>query len=195
MAVFFIQTGNGRVEQRGDLLPRFVFRLLQKRLHMCLLFTFCAAILDLQGIGGGKTGRAMQPTGNDCVRPQRTRLARENDEHGLGHLFGQMRVAHLPHGRRIDQVDMAGHERCKRLFGLAGDIIPHECHVVVDHSPNTWTPDRKGNSLFFDKTELQEGYEPVGMRNGMPPALRRLARLFSAFLRRMKGSYNCDKQE
>src|SRR5277367_5985936 len=79
-----------------------------------------------------------------------------------------MRVAHLPHGRRIDQIDMAGNERGERLFGLAGDIIPHECHVVVDHSPNTWTPDRKGNSLFFGGKMDATGrakISPVILRN------------------------------
>ena len=51
---------------------------------------------------------------------QLARLAREDDEDGLGDFLGQMRVAHLPQRRRMNERHMAFHELRKGGLGLAG---------------------------------------------------------------------------
>ena len=158
MPVFFIQSGNRHVQQRGDLKPLFIFRFVQLGLHLRLLFTQRAAALGSQGRSCGITGRAVQPAWNNRVGAERTRLARQNNEHGLRHVFGQMRVAHLPHRRRINKIDMAGHQRLKRLLGLADDIVPQQFHVLIHHSLYTWPPNRRANSLFCSRRDPSDGY-------------------------------------
>ena len=81
---------------------------------------------------------------------ERVRLARQNDEHGLGDLLRQQRVAHLPHRRRIDEVDVARDQRGKRRLGLAGGVVPQQCHVVIHCSPIHGRPRRKGTVFFYN---------------------------------------------
>ena len=53
-----------------------------------------------------------------AFRAQTAGLARENDEDGLGDFLGQMRVAHLPQRRRMDERHMTFHELRKGGLGL-----------------------------------------------------------------------------
>jgi len=78
---------------------------------------------------------------------ERAGLASEDDKHRLGNFLGQMRVAHLPQGRRINEIDVTRYQRLKGRFGLAGGVFPHQLHVVVHHPSDTWTPGPKGDNF------------------------------------------------
>jgi len=50
------------------------------------------------------------------------RLARQENEDSLRNLLGKVWVTRQPQGRRMHQIDVAGHERGKRPFGVVPDI-------------------------------------------------------------------------
>jgi len=51
-----------------------------------------------------------------------------------------MRVADVAQRHRINQVDVPGHERGKRLLGIVPRIVAHQIHVIGRHLTNTSTP-------------------------------------------------------
>ena len=75
-------------------------------LHIGLLFATLAAAFSSYGPGGGVLSCAAKPCGENRLRAERSRLARQNDESGLSHFFRQSGVTKLVQGDRINQVDM-----------------------------------------------------------------------------------------
>jgi hypothetical protein len=45
-----------------------------------------------------------------------------------------MRVPDLAQGDRIDQIDVLGYQRRKRLLGIALGIFPNQGHVIAIHA-------------------------------------------------------------
>ena len=68
---------------------------------------------------------------------ERPRFPGQNDEHRLGDLLGQMRVARLPQRRRINEREVTRNQRLKGLLGLVDGVFLHQRHVVGHHSPYT----------------------------------------------------------
>lgn len=80
-----------------------------------------AAGFRLQRIAGGKVRGAAEPTGQDGVWTQFARFASEDND-GLRDFLGQMRIAHLPQRRRMDERHRPFHELRKGGRGLVGGI-------------------------------------------------------------------------
>ena len=72
---------------------------------------------------------AMQPTGERLDARQSRRFASERGEDILGDLLGQSRVADLPEGRRINQMDVPRHERAKGGFRASRGVGGHELAI------------------------------------------------------------------
>jgi hypothetical protein len=54
---------------------------------------------------------------------RRCRFPRQDDENALANLLSRVRVPHLAHCNRIDQVDVPRYQRAKRLFEIALRIL------------------------------------------------------------------------
>jgi hypothetical protein len=75
-------------------------------------------------LGDGGVARGFeQPAGEDGLIGNLPGFLRENDEHGLGDFLSQMRVAHLPQRRRIDEPGPAGHKFRKGGFAVVGRVF------------------------------------------------------------------------
>jgi hypothetical protein len=74
--------------------------------------------------------RVQQPRADHRPRRQRPRLARQDDEHGLRHVLGQVPIPHLADGGRVDEVDVPGHEQRERPLRPAGGVVAEQLFVA-----------------------------------------------------------------
>jgi hypothetical protein len=97
----------------------------------------------------GVAGGFEQPAGEKGAGAQARGLAGENEEDSLGDLLGEMRVAHLPQGGGMDEIEMPRDERLKRRLGLVPGKFPHQGHVIgCLHSPTYARPERNRTNYF-----------------------------------------------
>jgi len=61
-----------------------------------LLFASLAAIFSFERAICGIAGRTIKPAGKNGLVVERTRLPRQNDEHGLSDFLGQLRIPYPP---------------------------------------------------------------------------------------------------
>jgi len=141
---------------QSDSRPISAFTLIELLVVIAIIAILAARLMPALSAYCGGSDAALSWIWYFRVLRQFIRLARENDENGLGNFLGQRRIAHLPQRRRIDQVDVARHQRLKSPLGLAGGVVPHQRHVVIHHPLNKWTPKIKGDKLFclFDNEHL-----------------------------------------
>ena len=133
VVVFAAQVFHRAVEQRGDLPPGFGVGLIRRGLHKGLLFAALPPPLDRPGVGAGVARGAAEPAGQNRFRPQRRRLARQNDEHRLRDILGQVRILHLPQSDRIHQIDVTPHQRGERGLGLTPRVFMQQPQIVIRH--------------------------------------------------------------
>lgn len=102
-------------------------------MHIGCVFAELAAAPGFHRIRCGVAGGAVEPRGEHGLGPECGGLAREDDEHGLRDLLGQMRIARLPHRRRVDKADVPLHEFGERRLGIGGGELAHQGHVIAQH--------------------------------------------------------------
>jgi hypothetical protein len=61
-----------------------------------------------------------------------------------------MRVAHLPHGDGMDEVEVPRHERFKRRLGPPGGKFPHERHVIGCLHSLTYARQTRNRTNYFE---------------------------------------------
>jgi hypothetical protein len=90
-----------------------------------LLFVVSAAGFQGAGVGGGVTRGRDQPRRQHRGVPHAVRLARQDDEDGLGDVLGEGGVtAALPPRRRVDQVHVPPHEPREGVVRRGCDVLP-----------------------------------------------------------------------
>ena len=85
----------------------------------------------------GKARGAEKPAIERGLPTNLRRFLRQNDEYGLRHLLGRVRIPELAQGRVIDHPRVTFHQRVECLLGIPGGVIVEQLPVV--HSA-AWFP-------------------------------------------------------
>ena len=80
------------------------------------LFAGTAAHVSADGLRGDVLRGAMQPTGQYRAIRELGGVFREGDEHTLGHVLSEVRIAHHAQRGRIDEIHVAAHQFSERRF-------------------------------------------------------------------------------
>jgi hypothetical protein len=117
VAIRLAQLPQRGVELRGDLFPGGVGFAGKQFVHDGgLLFAGAAAFDAAHGLRRDVLGGPVQPAGNHGTMAELTGAFRKREEYALGHVLGQMRIAHHSQRRRIDKINMAAHQFGKGRF-------------------------------------------------------------------------------
>jgi len=79
-----------------------------------------AAALDFNGVTRSQVRGAAEPASEHGFPAKAASLARQYDKDGLSYFLGQMRIAYLAQGGRVDQRHITMDELRERGLGLAG---------------------------------------------------------------------------
>ena len=129
-AVLLPQGFHGGIHHRGDLGPDVFAGFIQKRLHVGLLFPALPPDLASHKIAGRQPRRLKEPTGKRRVVAQAQRLLGQDNEDRLRDFLRLMRVADLPQGHRIHQVNMPRHQLGERLVGTVRGVLAQQRAVI-----------------------------------------------------------------
>src|SRR4051794_38978326 len=88
-----------------------------------------AAGFELARVTARVPGGLEQPSGQELRIADAARLAREEDEDGLGDVVGELRVADLPKSRGADEAEVALDELAKCRLGVDPDVLAEEVGV------------------------------------------------------------------
>jgi len=89
----------------------------------CPPFVMSPAIQCREMVGGAVAGGGKQPRRQDGTAADGLGPPRQRDEHRLRHILGQVRIAHLPPRRGVDELDMPLNEQRKRPLRAVGDEV------------------------------------------------------------------------
>jgi len=106
-------------------------------------------------VTGNVACRAVQPAGKDCIVIERRSLPGEDDEHGLRDFLRELRITHPSQCRRVNEIGMARNQRSESAFGLVGNVLPDQIHVVDCHFNYSCTSEGEKvteNNLFLSDT-------------------------------------------
>ena len=95
----------------------------------------------------------------------------QNDENGPGDFLRLMRIAHLPHGDRINQIDVPRYQRGKRFFGIVFRILPQQRAVVRRLHSAKSVPNHQKPTNYL-QLPLTDGW----LDRNLPGLMRRLHR-------------------
>ena len=110
------------INGRGNPLPRVVRG--GELLHgHSLLFASLTALLRADGTTGNKTGGAEQPAGENNVLAEPARLASQQNEHRLRHVFRQLRVADLSECHGEHQIGVTVDQCAEGCFRLPLNVV------------------------------------------------------------------------
>src|SRR5262245_5705695 len=82
-----------------------------------------------------QASRSIQPPSDDHAGRQARCFARKKNEDRLRHIFGQMRIAHLAHRRRINHVHVPPDQRFESLLRPILNIFPQQKPII--HGSNS----------------------------------------------------------
>ena len=149
-AVFFIERRHSRVQHRSNSPPDALTRSVQNRLHIGLLFTAMTPGFASYKITRGQTSGMKQPTGKRLLMAQWQRLFRQNNEDRLRDFLSLMRIADLPQGDGINQIDVPRHQCCKRFIRMMFGIPAQQRAVIRGlHLAISVRRPAKGDNLFY----------------------------------------------
>ncbi len=132
-AVGSVEAGVGGVEVGGDFLPEGIYVFFRGGLFRAhgggLLFVTAAGGLLLEGVGGAVAGGAEEPAVELAVGGEAWGFLRDEDEDGLGDVFGGLGVAHEAAREGIDPVDVAADELGEGVLVFVGGEVGEELGV------------------------------------------------------------------
>jgi hypothetical protein len=135
------QAIQGLVEMRRDLVPDGggVGGVIHRGEFLVVLLS---ATFRAEGLKGDIAGGLVKPAGDDGAGGQSRRLAREQDENGLGDFLGHGGIAHEAQGGAVNHAGVALDEGAERGLGVAFGEFPQELDVIV-HFYRDMAGDRK----------------------------------------------------
>ena len=172
VAIRAAELGKRFIDDRGHLPPGFISG--TELLHIeRLLFAPLPPEFRTGRPHSDKARGLEQPTRQHRAAAQGSGLAREKDEHGLGHILRQLRVLDLPQRAGVDQPRVPLHERMERRLrfvprvGLDELPVVHVIHVSIMESPS---PGGKGQREEATGESLGVGpfpeVEKLRLKNG-----------------------------
>lgn len=87
------------------------------------LFAFAAALLGADGVQSEMSRGVVKPAAHNLGRAERFGLLSEGGEHALGHILGQVGIAHQTPRGGIDHRQMAVDELPERVLRAALDVF------------------------------------------------------------------------
>ena len=99
---------------------------------LAVVVAAAATVFHLQCVGAGVAGRRQEPGAEGRGRACGVRLAREDHEDGLRHVFGEVAVADAAGGGGVDEVQVAVDELGEG-GGVAGAGVSVEQVRVFNH--------------------------------------------------------------
>ncbi len=133
IAVGLAQRGEGDVENRADLFPRFggVVGIVECALHIGLVFTAGAADFAFEKGERGKAGGLVEPGGQKRVFAETPGLPGENDEDRLGDFAGANWIADVAKSGGVDLVDVARDEHGEGVVGVVVRVLAEQLEVIL----------------------------------------------------------------
>jgi len=75
-----------------------------------------AAVFCAPSVSGHKTSRAKEPAAQKRAGAEIAGLAGQQNEHRLGHILSELRIAHVAEGHGVNPVEVASDQFGKRRF-------------------------------------------------------------------------------
>lgn len=80
------------------------------------------AHIGADGLRGDVLRRAIQPTGQHRAIHELAGVFRKGDEHALGYVFREMRIANHAQRGGMDEIHIAAHQLGERRFGAVFSV-------------------------------------------------------------------------
>ena len=137
--VGWVQCVHGFVEERFYLPP-----VISARVHGVHLggdlFAQLAAGLAPDDVNGCAARDLIEPSANDCVRPEPGGVAGELGEGRLGDFLGQLRRVNLPERGGKDEAEVAANDFCEGVLGVMVRVADEQFQIGVAHAASISPP-------------------------------------------------------